>query len=158
MATPAPQRVFTQTVHRLPQNKPSGPLPQSPPTHVCAFIPAPAARVVSSCHLCPDSRAVPLIDLGGTPTTALRQVAPLAVHACVHIFALVALRRRRREWCKSMVENETPSREPAGGRAPSDPDTPDRGATAQARARARPSPTNYQVDVLGLLFDCMAHD
>ena len=29
-------------------------LSQSSPTHVCAFIPAPAARVVSSCHLCPD--------------------------------------------------------------------------------------------------------
>ena len=28
-------------------------LSQSSRTHVCAFIPAPAARVVSSCHLCP---------------------------------------------------------------------------------------------------------
>ena len=45
-------------------------LSRSSPTHVCAFIPAPAARVVSSCHLtsAPPDEGSYLLSTSLTPT------------------------------------------------------------------------------------------
>ena len=55
-------------------------------THICAFIPAPAPRVVSSSHLCPDSFLKAVLAVSADSFKACGVVWGSGGHVCyVHV-------------------------------------------------------------------------